>query len=256
MFVLNHSPLSASPHHHRQTWSFCLLPSTPMSPAPTSCLQPHLLIFCQINDSLYFCFILFYIFCFQWKIREMVDYFIAEQLLLAAPNCAAEIICSLKRLHRLPSAGLRTHIEAHFNQNQTRTHLTDTLMHQRNFKLLLTSVSVWSCTATPAASTCCQCTNNSIQPSKETKDNLQRGRYNRGYTDHTSWRASAKLVDTRVLVRRRKKTKIIKNCYVRFSSIYKVVNRSQEKEGTFKNIGLAAAQCNGIAACTYSSKNI
>ena len=38
------------------------------------------------------------------------------------------------------------------------------------------------------------------------------------------------------------------------------VNRSQglkrEKEGTFKNLGLVAAKCNGIAACTYSFKNI
>ena len=36
------------------------------------------------------------------------------------------------------------------------------------------------------------------------------------------------------------------------------VNRSQglkkEKEGTFKNLGLVAAQCNGIAACAYSLK--
>ena len=36
------------------------------------------------------------------------------------------------------------------------------------------------------------------------------------------------------------------------------VNRSQglkiEKEGIFKNLGLAAAQCNGIAACAYSLK--
>ena len=37
-----------------------------------------------------------------------------------------------------------------------------------------------------------------------------------------------------------------------------VVNRSQglekKKEGTFKNLGLVAAQCNGIAACAYSLK--
>ena len=36
------------------------------------------------------------------------------------------------------------------------------------------------------------------------------------------------------------------------------VSRSQdlkkEKEGTFKNLGLVAAQCNGIAACAYSLK--
>ena len=28
----------------------------------------------------------------------------------------------------------------------------------------------------------------------------------------------------------------------------------KEKEGTFKNVGLVAAQCNGIAACAYSLK--
>ena len=28
----------------------------------------------------------------------------------------------------------------------------------------------------------------------------------------------------------------------------------KEKEGTFKNLGLVAAQCNGIAACAYSLK--
>ena len=37
-----------------------------------------------------------------------------------------------------------------------------------------------------------------------------------------------------------------------------VVNRSQdlekEKEETFKNLDLVAAQCNGIAACAYSLK--
>ena len=34
------------------------------------------------------------------------------------------------------------------------------------------------------------------------------------------------------------------------------VKRSQdlEKRGTFKNLGLFAAQCNGIAACAYSLK--
>ena len=29
----------------------------------------------------------------------------------------------------------------------------------------------------------------------------------------------------------------------------------KEKTQTFKNLGLVAAQCNGIAACTYSLKN-
>ena len=37
-----------------------------------------------------------------------------------------------------------------------------------------------------------------------------------------------------------------------------IVNRLQglekKKEGTFKNLGLVAAQCNGIAACAYSLK--
>ena len=28
----------------------------------------------------------------------------------------------------------------------------------------------------------------------------------------------------------------------------------KEKTQTFKNLGLVAAQCNGIAACTYSQK--
>ena len=28
----------------------------------------------------------------------------------------------------------------------------------------------------------------------------------------------------------------------------------KEKEGTFKNLGLVAVQCNGIAACAYSLK--
>ena len=45
--------------------------------------------------------------------------------------------------------------------------------------------------------------------------------------------------------------------YVRFSSTSKV-KRSQslekEKEGTFKNLGLVAAQSNDIAACAYSLK--
>ena len=43
-----------------------------------------------------------------------------------------------------------------------------------------------------------------------------------------------------------------------FDSQESRVNRSQdlkkEKEGTFKNLGLVAAQCNGIAACAYSLK--
>ena len=43
-----------------------------------------------------------------------------------------------------------------------------------------------------------------------------------------------------------------------FGSQESRVNRSQdlkkEKEGTFKNLGLVAVQCNSIAACTYSLK--
>ena len=43
-----------------------------------------------------------------------------------------------------------------------------------------------------------------------------------------------------------------------FNSQESRVNRPQglkkEKEGTFKNLGLVAAQCNGIAACAYSLK--
>ena len=45
---------------------------------------------------------------------------------------------------------------------------------------------------------------------------------------------------------------------VMFDSQEPRVNRSQglkkEKEGTFKNLGLVAAQCNGITACAYSLK--
>ena len=53
--------------------------------------------------------------------------------------------------------------------------------------------------------------------------------------------------------RKQKKLKI-----VMFDSQESTVNRSQglrkEKEGTFKNLGLFAAQYNGIAACAYSLK--
>ena len=45
---------------------------------------------------------------------------------------------------------------------------------------------------------------------------------------------------------------------VMFDSQESRVNRShglkEEKEGTFKNSGLVAAQCNGIAACAYLKK--
>ena len=41
-----------------------------------------------------------------------------------------------------------------------------------------------------------------------------------------------------------------------FDSQVILVNRShrfrKEKEGTFKNLGEVAAQCNGITACAYS----
>ena len=33
-----------------------------------------------------------------------------------------------------------------------------------------------------------------------------------------------------------------------------VTGFGKEKEGTFKNLGLVEAQCNGIAACAYSLK--
>ena len=43
-----------------------------------------------------------------------------------------------------------------------------------------------------------------------------------------------------------------------FDSEESRANRSQdlkkEKEGTFKNLGLVASQCNGISACAYSLK--
>ena len=45
---------------------------------------------------------------------------------------------------------------------------------------------------------------------------------------------------------------------VMFDSQESRVNMSQglniEKEGIFKNLGLVAAQCNGIAVCAYSLK--
>ena len=50
--------------------------------------------------------------------------------------------------------------------------------------------------------------------------------------------------------------KILKS--VIFDSQVSLVNKSQgpkkKKEGIFKNLGLVAAQCSGIAACAYSSK--
>ena len=61
-------------------------------------------------------------------------------------------------------------------------------------------------------------------------------------------------VDTRVLEDTEENKQWFK--IVMFDS--QEVNRSQglkkEKEGTFKNLGLAAAQCNDIAACDYSLK--
>ena len=69
----------------------------------------------------------------------------------------------------------------------------------------------------------------------------------------------AKLVDTRVLERRVKKTKSHKklSCLV-LKNLVNIGHRVQkkEKEGTFKNLGPVTAQYNGIAACAYSLKNI
>ena len=67
----------------------------------------------------------------------------------------------------------------------------------------------------------------------------------------------AKLVDTRVLERRVKKTKSHKklSCLV-LKNLVNIGHRVQkkEKEGTFKNLGPVTAQYNGIAACAYSLK--
>ena len=64
------------------------------------------------------------------------------------------------------------------------------------------------------------------------------------------------LVDNSVLEETEENKKSIK--IVMFDSQEPRVNRSQglkkEKEGTFKNLGLVAAQCNGIAACAHSLK--
>ena len=69
-----------------------------------------------------------------------------------------------------------------------------------------------------------------------------------------------RLLDTSVLEATEENKKSFKivmySCM--FDSQEPRVNRSQglkkEKEGTFKNLGLVAAQCNGIAACAYSLK--
>ena len=64
------------------------------------------------------------------------------------------------------------------------------------------------------------------------------------------------LVDTSVLEEMEENKKMFK--IIMFGSQESRVNRSQglkkEKEGTFKNLGLVAAQCNDIAACVYSLK--
>ena len=61
------------------------------------------------------------------------------------------------------------------------------------------------------------------------------------------------LVDTSMLEETEENKKSFK--IVMFDSQESRVNRSQgltkEKEGTFKTLGLVAAQCNGIAACAY-----
>ena len=62
------------------------------------------------------------------------------------------------------------------------------------------------------------------------------------------------LVDTSVLEETKENKKSIK--IGMFDSQESRFNRSQglrkEKEGIFKNLGLVAGQCNGIAACAYS----
>ena len=64
------------------------------------------------------------------------------------------------------------------------------------------------------------------------------------------------LVDTSMLEETEENKKSLK--IVMFGSQESRVNRSQglkkEKEGTFKNLGLVAAQCNDIATCAYSLK--
>ena len=63
-----------------------------------------------------------------------------------------------------------------------------------------------------------------------------------------------KLVDTSVLEETEENKKSFK--IVMFDSEESRVNsnRSQGLKGTFKNLGLVVAQCNGIAACAYSLK--
>ena len=62
------------------------------------------------------------------------------------------------------------------------------------------------------------------------------------------------LVDTSVLEETKENKKMFK--IVMFDSQESSVNRSQglkkEKEETFKNLSLVAAQCNDIATCAYS----
>ena len=64
------------------------------------------------------------------------------------------------------------------------------------------------------------------------------------------------LFDTSVLEEAEENKKSFK--FSMFDSQESRVNRSQglkkEKEGTLKNLGLVAAQCNGIAVCAYSLK--
>ena len=64
------------------------------------------------------------------------------------------------------------------------------------------------------------------------------------------------IVDTSMLEETKENKKSFK--IVMLDSQESRVNRSQglrkEKEGIFKNLGLVAAQCNGITACAYSLK--
>ena len=72
------------------------------------------------------------------------------------------------------------------------------------------------------------------------------------------WPLRAELVNTSVLEETEENKKSLK--IVMFNSQESRVNRSQdlkkEKEGSFKNLGLVAAQCNGIFGLRLFFKNI
>ena len=68
------------------------------------------------------------------------------------------------------------------------------------------------------------------------------------------------IVDTRVLEGRRKKQRKLLKC-VKFDSqyivkTYKPQGLEKKERKKIKNLGLIAAQCNGIAACAYFIKHI